>query len=250
MFRLTNMIISNETIEKVLGQQRQVVIYGASKSHYNREIAQSLVQQGYELYDFMGGLTAYSSFYNDSLGLADHEYSLTSKLYDRDIAGKTREGFKSVITNLVIMNYQLKQEGKPLVPLLFCIGFESDQYEVNFKCDMEAMVNGEFQTSKEIRRCYKIYSELGEVMREIAEQTFKFVAVYADQNTQNVHHLKPLPLVWQNTEWKRLWDVRSRNKLFGKHQTEKSNWRETLFKKIADSTPKKEPVRKHKKVKI
>jgi len=139
---------------------------------------------------------------------------------------------KATITNLILENYKLSKKGMPLIPLIFCIARQDTSVNklVNFK-NVATLKNIKSSvTDAELRRCYKIATELGPEFREIAEQTFKYVKVQQDSKYSNLYHLEQIPPLWANSAWQLLWE--DRQKIEKKPAEKKTAWREILKKRV------------------
>lgn len=88
---------------------------------------------------------------------------------------------KTALTNLVLENYKRKKEGLPLIPVLFCIdiiGNEKPCTMVKLTSKIDTFNNQ--ITYKELRRAYKLCTHENPEIRQVAQETFKFVRTGAE----------------------------------------------------------------------
>lgn len=130
--------------------------------------------------------------------LADAAITLEGRKLNR-IAYKKKRAFhkvvarqcKTALTNLVLENYKRIEEGRAIIPLLFCIDIDGNPrpWSIDKIVAKEQRYNDQI-THKELRRAYKLYMHENSKVRAAAAATLKFVkltylgnATYALQET-------------------------------------------------------------------
>ncbi len=106
----------------------------------------------------------------------------------------TRRVCKTALVNLVLENFQRSKEGNPLVPIVFCIDKDNNEYELT----SEALLSKAYRTRphgaralkstitvSELRRAYKLCTDprVDPIIREIAKKTLIFVKVTVVERT-------------------------------------------------------------------
>lgn len=139
---------------------------------------------------------------------------------------------KTAITNIVLENYKRKKEGKPLIPILFCIDIDGNPSPARF--DRLAAKHPKFNnqiTYKELRRAYKLCTHENPSIREVALETFKFIKL--TKNRDGGYAPKSIAAPWAHSLFSTMWDMR---KMVSKSQPKKAyvNWREQLDERIKD----------------
>ncbi len=216
--------ISDESIAKLLGvttRSTSMVVYGLGDCYY--EQAYAALARDYDAYCYSEGKNSWDPV-----------------LHNADIRGNLTDGSflndyicKAVITNLIILNYELTLINLPVIPLIFIIGYKGKSFETNI--DVTREFNCTFvlgTTNRELRRCYKLYSEFNGKFKEVAEATFKFVRLEQDEKDNGLFHLKPEKSPMNNPAWLEKWQ-KYQNMKRPRSEHEKSNWRATLFKKVS-----------------
>jgi hypothetical protein len=221
--------ISSESLKNVTEGHNQAVIYGIRECHY-REVAEIMCADNYDAYTYAGGGS-----------------TLRGVLFDREMLGVHKQNAsnndkinaKAIIANLMLENFKRSSKGLPIVPLIFCIEFESRS--TKFKFDLHLLTNHYLVTSAELRRCYKIYAEFEGQFSDIVEKTCKFVRVVQDKNDESLYHLMSLPRIWKDPSW----DKVCKGKLSKpNHKTPqiKSGWHHILFAKTQEYVAESDPV--------
>lgn len=155
--------------------------------------------------------------------------------------------FKSIITSLVIENCKRETEGKPLIPLLFCIGLEKGDkiVQLDYKKlagshsakDVDQMNDPLLSsiTEKELRRCYKIYAEGTPKIKSLIEKTFKFLELKQDTNNENMYSLQQLPPMWENPVFQMNWKQRKQQSSLAIKFPKRFDWRSILNTMISSN---------------
>lgn len=128
-------------------------------------------------------------------------------------SGKNMRVWKNNIVSLVWENFLREQEGKEIIPLIFCLDIDDSPHNKTQKELIENItsivaVNKEKTTHKELRRIYKLCFDLAVDPRiqEVAKRTIQFVKI-TKENTE--YCVKKIEAPWVNLdEWKIYWDVR------------------------------------------
>jgi hypothetical protein len=139
---------------------------------------------------------------------------------------------KTAITNVVLENYKRKKEGKPLIPVLFCIDIDGNPNPARF--DRLAAKHPKFNnqiTYKELRRAYKLCTHENPSIRAVALETFKFIKL--TKNRDGEYTPMSIAAPWAHSLFSSMWDMR---KKVSKSQPKKAyvNWREQLDERIKD----------------
>ena len=137
--------------------------------------------------------------------------------------------YKTGILNLVFENFLRKENGLPIIPLIFTIDINNIKFPydpASFATDTSSKNS---TTKSEIRRCYKLACEFPDPrIREISKETFRFVQV---KIVDNKHYIELKDPFWLEPAWKEAWrshDSRGcSHKLFKEH-----SWEEQLLNAI------------------
>ena len=165
------MIINKFSVSRLLGnnkKNRYIAVYGMDNCLAS-QVANVLTDQsgcdqhGFEIY------------YRTDDKFNSHAINYDHKKDGRD---KTRSS-TTEITSLLIENYNHFKRGDALIPLIFCVAREEDDKKIELDINLIISQTGKKSPAiyAELRRCYKIYSEMGPEIKAIAELTFKFVSV-------------------------------------------------------------------------
>jgi hypothetical protein len=119
---------------------------------------------------------------------------------------------KAALTNLVFENYKRKQQGLPIIPVLFCIDIDGNPFPISVEnmTSKQAALNS-LITHAEVRRAYKLCCKIeDEQLRKVAQETFKFVKVKkGGKPNQGVEHfLEEMDAPWTNRTWDGNWEAR------------------------------------------
>lgn len=199
---LNETIISNldfECVKSIVGDCKQLMVYGWHHCHYNSLISAFEFNKNSFL----------EKVFNFSVGNA---YAInTETLEGREIEKltiqyKPEKRFhricKNGITNLLLENYKRIKKGEKIIPLLFCVDVDENRYNVTSDSlsSKQPYLNNRI-TNSELRRCYKLHSELQnsplaefQELSKISEEMFKFVKV--SKNLEKAILLQ-LPPIWK-----------------------------------------------------
>ncbi len=215
-------------IDHILNGSQEALIYGFSSCGVYT-VFMTLLEQGYHVYTC-----------NNSPFLQIDPDSITG------------DHCKKIINMLMEENYKRQQNGKSIIPLIFIVGSDDGN---NREClNIERVANSHYTgvpgstsvTERELRRCYKIYAESNDVMRKLAEETFKFVTFKQVINKidpdQSTCELIPIAPFWKHPEWERLWQNRSRINPLRDHSIWNNkfggNWRAGLNEVVNNESTK------------
>lgn len=145
-----------------------------------------------------------------------------------DLMKSSKRVWKTNLVNLVLENYVRKQEGKPLIPLLFVIESESPPEEGERYTSSKTVTSKDAPhntriTNSEMRRLYKLCYELGddelsEELQAVAREMVHFVKVVSNKATTDkgkaagkfkVESVQPY---WTSISWEREWKKRRADK--------------------------------------
>ncbi len=204
------MRLDPDSVKKIMGNSKGAVVYGLEKCLYKQVYAS--LARNYKTYDY--------SEVKAPLVRFDHDGE-KDKL-DREC--------KSAIISLVLDNFKRSKRGEMIVPLIFCVGKQEDGETFRLNVEQMATKSGSEGsiTDKELRRCFKVFAQLGPEIKMIAEQTFKFVNVRQDDKEEDLYHLDQVAPFWQDSNWNQLWQQRLAKKI-PKQKQKKYFWREIML---------------------
>lgn len=183
-------------------------------------------------------------------GLRDCKYSEITNLvnaydfgsfpyqpFQKDESSQEKE-CQSAICRLIVENYERILQGKMIIPLLFCINYLDVQTpDKNYSLQVDELWKEKERsiTERELRRIYRIMTEMPDDIREIANKTIKFIDVSFDANvfllnesqsfctaeafkenwTLRAHSKNYTPSIrsWRHELIQEMWTVKSRDKL-------------------------------------
>lgn len=190
------------SVREVIGDTEQVMVYGWEHCYYTG------VTQAFE--------NSPDSFlkkvFNSSVGFigAEKERTLEGReiqklsVYSKQ-AKDTHRFCKAGVTNLLLENYKRFKEGKEIIPVLFCVDTDENQYvTTKDTVSTKDKNNNKLITNSELRRCYKLCCELESSehpelreMANIARQMFKFAKVVKNGDKAV---LRRVPALWEQTD--------------------------------------------------
>lgn len=112
------------------------------------------------------------------------DYELTETYEKTNIARinfqdtKDARACKALITNIVLENVLRLQANKKIIPVIFCIDIDNNQYQFNVE-NMLSKIDtyNDLITHKELRRACKLCTDPNLDIQKAAQATFKFVKV-------------------------------------------------------------------------
>lgn len=219
------MKLNQTSINKILKNSSEVVVYGLEICKY------------IDVHEALSSLNIKSHIASEyhlplfiPLTLNRERSSANAKLIIGDEC-------KHIVVNLIIENYKRSREGKPIVPLLFCVGTEDDLSceELNIDLLFEKSTS---IVNKELRRCYRIYAETTADIRDIARETFKFVHVKQNPVDHEEYILEEVPPFWEkegfNQKWqKRIVDPNRPSQVAARQHPKQHKWKSKLLSAIS-----------------
>lgn len=183
----------------------------------------------------------------DQLPILTNTYNRFSfEQIDYDDYDNVRRMCKATITSLVLQNYARKLEGKPIIPLIFSIGSEGTTSPVTLSTSKVAdSRNEKHYSDSELRRCYKIVSEMPADIRAVAEETFKFVKIvyenfYFDgvMDCYDKFSLKQIAPFWIDQQFTTAWEDRKKQSVNKQPSIfiKQHSWREILTRESQELT--------------
>ncbi|KTD72517.1 hypothetical protein [Legionella tucsonensis] len=182
------MNIDEESIKALCGTSNKIVVFGFGRYKYI---------EACEAINKIKGIQAVHS----------DDYQYKHEVFDKRQPYSMNAYFKYIPNDLVLENYKRKQQGEPIIPLIFIIGFEEDE------CSLEQVTKRQEKYDKwvtltELRRCYKLAHEFGNELTEVANETFKFVKLKQGSNGYQLQMVSPL---WQSQDWEKHWSKRKQS---------------------------------------
>lgn len=121
---------------------------------------------------------------------------------------------KSKLVNIVLENYKSQREGKPLIPIVFCIDVTNNEYPlftraILSRTDPANQRGDKLFTHSELRRAYKLcYDEkVDPAICDIAKRSFHFVKVERAPQTKELK-LQRIQAPWEAADWEKHWAMR------------------------------------------
>lgn len=143
---------------------------------------------------------------------------------------------KNGIANLLLENYKRECEGKPLIPLVYCLQIDDEENSHTFSPqDMttrETGPNGRI-SHKELRRMYKLCTDpsVDPKLREVAKKSLLFVNVKKQEDGALAFEKTAAP--WETEGFEKLWATRKGTKP-SLQRPAKIEWRKELDKAIQE----------------
>lgn len=207
------------SVNKVCGEANQIVVYG------------------YECCKYGLVLECFNKV------LIGNENIKVKKCFDCEL-GETLEGrnmsiieedkmWKIALVDLVFENYLRIHEEKKIIPLIFCVDIEGNEYKYSIDSITEKSVHR--LTDSELRRCYKLMYDLGDnstakALSIIAIASFKFVKLTKTKKTESEYSFEPVK-TFSKEEWRKAMEIRRK----GKPPTS-TEWIEILMSLVATVT--------------
>lgn len=215
--------LEQQSLRALIGDSEEVAVYGFKLCRYY-EVSDALKRKDIKV-------DLWSSYRFPVIKIDKISFSFYGGAGWSTSAINSARDYKAILTSLVIENYKRSRAGEPQIPLLFCIGLEEDGKTVTLDSKKVAHDNsalyGSSMTDKELRRCYKIYSEGPDEIKSIAVQTFKFVNLKQSTSDKDLYTLEQLSPFWEQQVWKEAWQDRKLYKASFK-QPKQFAWRKIL----------------------
>ena len=242
-----------DLVQKILGPTaNQVVVYGFDSAKYS-QIHDALEEPGSpfkQVFNHQFGDPEVPEYCTTLEGSPIEQFpvdEIPNPSRDASICKRQNARWcKAALTNLVLENFKRKQEGLPLIPLLFCIESPSTVKEhkltVQSLTTKEDVANG-LVTHSELRRMYKLCKELendadpiGEDLAQIARETLKMVRLKRSKNHDGTYVMLPVVPVWEEPEWDTAWIKRirqtKRTTRLHKRAEKEYYWRSQLLARV------------------
>lgn len=121
--------------------------------------------------------------------------------YNEDV----KRSCKATLVQIVFENFKRKKMGLPLIPVIFCVDIDANKW-VFRPTDTLSKAPGlnKLRTHSEIRRCDKLCNTFSHSkIREVAQETFKFVKVKKLSEASGTDHLgfEEIAAPWKSPEW-------------------------------------------------
>lgn len=225
------------SVKAICGGSDQVMIYGAQNCKY-REVTSVLEDLAVgqnpplrKVYNWVVGSTVTSKKRRTTLEgrhmhvLSYEKASTHPRIHSRPC--------KTAITELVLENYKRIEEGRAIIPLLFCIDIDG----IDKPISMESITTRDtkknaYITLKELRRAYKLCQHENPKIRRAAEATLKFVKLKYQGN--ETYALEQISAPWAHSaEADEMWAAREKSSL-SKPKPREFNWRSQLDARVEE----------------
>lgn len=185
-----------------------VTVYGSFDIGKYADVIRAFEKEGYTVInmwgrhiDFIGELVAPV--------LTSEKTTITLMTRNRHPEGI----FKDWLNAIVSENFDRSSQGRPLIPIVFCIGNEKVGQTVSAQLTPRQVVSRDDEaegsiTAQEIRRAYKLCRH--PIWKDVANRTFRFVITQLSDN--EVVALKDIAHPWDHSEWEGLWAIRMASK--------------------------------------
>lgn len=200
------MYIDKQSFAKICGNCEQVIVYGFGKYNY-LEVIMALNLSG------------------DTQATSAPEY-----IYEHpDLKSSSKMGrfssYKQPLVDLILTNIKRRREGKELIPLIFIVGNEKEIYDPSEIAKRQESTT-KWITYSELRRCFKLISNFGDEITNIAKETLKFVKVIPGENGHRFESVEPF---WLDDKWEQAWSARKNQPIDSDKKTNKNYfWRNKL----------------------
>lgn len=214
----------------------QVMVYGAKQCQYER-VSEILTEMSTEENPPFGKVFKWESgfpFMDAELRKTLEGRIMHALNFELDLTNM-RNSFvgrpcKNALTNLVLENYKRIEEGRAIIPLLFCIDVDKNQSQITM--DGIASRDSQAITLRELRRAYKLCTHENPKVRKAAEETLKFIKMklIGDES----YAMEQIAAPWADAEKASdLWKARVATSRSTK-KAENVNWKMQFDKHVAD----------------
>lgn len=233
------------SVKAICGKSEQVMVYGLKSCEYETVIQILRFDENSpfkKIFTWTTGSQAMGRPYNwkDVTTLERGDIQVLRYEIDND---HTRSFIarpcKNALTMLVLENYKRIEEGREIIPLLFCIDIDRNQDPMTMD-KIASRGLAEKITRKELRRAYKLCTHPNPKIRKAAKETLKFVKMKLVKGHDYV--MEQIPAPWADTKKAaKLWKARE-SSASSKKKDDTVNWRKQLETHIAayDKSRKKE----------
>lgn len=233
------------SVKAICGKSEQVMVYGLKSCEYETVIQILRLDENSpikKIFTWTTGSQAMGRPYNwkNTTTLENGDIQVLQYEVDND---HTRSFIarpcKNALTMLVLENYKRIEEGREIIPLLFCIDIDRNPDPMTMD-KIASRGLPEKITRKELRRAYKLCTHPNPKIRKAAQETLKFAKMKLVKDHDYV--MEKIPAPWADSKkTAKLWKAREAS-ASSKKKADKVNWRKQLEMHIAayDKTRKKE----------
>lgn len=201
-------ILDLSKFTSVCAPNKQVMVYGIASCDYNDILSwlRELKWDG-DYKDVFSYLLGQSEQHNKGM-LANKEHITSeNKVIEKinhsgDLCSKTQ--CKAGLINMIIENLKRKEEGKPIIPIVFVV--EKD----NIKLDVGKVLDKvkKAYTDAEIRQAYKLCHDpsVNEKIRKISQESFIFISLSTNTNNELAKFsFTKIASPWESSDWATRW---------------------------------------------
>jgi hypothetical protein len=197
--------LSLPSVKAICGNSDQVMVYGYGTCLY-KEIAKILRKALSPVKKVFDWRIGQEYIVDDSMLMTTEKTEMQRLDVDFDHSATSR-ACKAALTNLVFENYKRKSLGLPLIPVIFALDIDGNRRTLKTTSftSKHPSVNT-IVTHSEVRRCYKLCEKFANPMlRQVAQETFKFVKVKKDREE---YRLEQISAPWKSADWSEEWAKR------------------------------------------
>lgn len=205
--------LNNESVLNIMEDNKEVMVYGYEHCKY-KEVAASISKMDIKVY-----------FWNDFEEAAGRKITkfITPDITNLSSAENVQKLFfahecKRTLTELLYENFKRKEEGLPLIHLIYCLDIEDNPYPFsqNSLLSLDPNVKN-LITHKELRHYYKMSENFHDPrIREIANEILHMVKLV--KGPKESFYLKSINAPWNEADWKENLDERNKIKPIPTHK--------------------------------
>lgn len=222
--------IEKSSYNKIAGNAQEVVVYGFEHCKY-KDVARALKNTVWKVGKWDDFDKTFDERNVKNITLKTDAKDLFQSVFKSGLTDGTKAWFagrcKETLLNLCVENYKRSLEGRPIIPLIYCVDIEKNPYSFEAKniASEDKLLNN-LITHKELRLCYKIVNEFGNSkISDVFKNTLKFVKLTDNGNSE--YKLEEIQPFWENSDWSSVWNARNK-----RTHAPVSNWREKLNHQI------------------
>lgn len=210
---LAHFHLDYNSVKKIIPDANQAMVYGWGHCKYQHvtealRLAGSPVQKVFDC--SVGSKAADVGKKTTVEGKVIEQLEVNS---GKDLSRQCKAG----LTNLIFENYLRKQQGLPLIPIIFCVDIDDNPFPTTTP-DTVTSRNDQLNTlitHNELRRCYKLAHELEKDpelkdIADIAKETIKFVRI-KEKGADN-YSLETITPFWDQANFSDKWLERELSK--------------------------------------
>lgn len=235
------------SIKSIIGDTNQAMVYGFEHCYYD-EIGVLLKTDPFNFRVF-----------NACVGLKNEPVSTRTTLENSIIHQlplrlpiSINAMCKCALTNIVFENFKRIINCLPIIPILFCIDTNSNEYPISAK---NILIKNSYlnilTTHSELRRAYKLCfdTDIDPRLNIVAQNTFKFAKVEQSQNSEDQNEDNEVAIVYRlikaEAPWTdKLWNAEWTKRKSASKERKKEDWRTDLAELIAKEEGIKTEVEK------